>query len=330
MQKILIQYLLDPLCRVMARFSQHSKDRLFVLGGMIIVLLGFLRHGELVNYRYLYHYIGCCLGLGLMILGSMGQQIRPVRFRKVFTAVWFTYAGLQLISGITNSSNYLPEAMLLLVAYPILYICWNNTDLSRIYQLLCRILQKSLLVFTAGSWLLSPITLSKYPGMFTNTNNAAYFLCLTAVASLLGLFHCRLRSREGLRNIACLALALALNYYTNSRTGTLALILSVGFAMIFYIKGHTPTEIRDCLIRLAAGLLASVVTVSGLVYVFQLRQYVPLPYYDPEEFGSYFPGEMGEYEGWFGEFFGIDGFSDIAEQKYNVLGKVFLCGTRAQ
>ena len=321
MQKILIQYLLDPLCRFTGRFSQKTRDRMFILGGMVIVLLGFLRHAELVGYRYLYHYVGCCAGMGLMILGSLGQAVRPVRFRKVFSLIWFGYAGIQLLSGIFNSSNYLPEAMLLLVAYPILFICWNNADFTRIWHLLCRILQRSLLVFAIGSWFLSPITLSKYPGMFTNTNNAAYFLCLSAIASLLELIYGTVRSREGIRNIAYLALALALNYYTNSRTGTLALILSLGFALVLYRKGHSATEFKHCLTRLAAGGLAALIAVGGLVYVYQLRQFVPLPYYDPDELGAYFPGDNPEYQEMFGKFFGLDGFTAISDQKNNVMGK---------
>ena len=321
MQKYLIQSILSPLCKIMSRFSEKAKNRLFVLGGVGIVILTFLRHSEAVDYRYLYHFTGCCFGLGLMILGSLDDAVKPVRFRRAFTAIWFTFGLLQLRSGICNSSNYLPEAVLLLVAYPILFICWNNTDRTRLYRLLGRVLRISLWIFAAASWLLSPIGKDKYPGIFTNTNNAAYFLCLCAVSALLGLMYEQGR-KETFTNILDLALACALNYYTNSRTGTLAILLALAFGLGIFLLRHDRRENLTCLTRLAAGALAIFVAMHGLVYIYQLRHYLPLPYFDGDEKGVYYATreellEEAEEE----DFFGLSGFQDVSDKKNNTAGK---------
>lgn len=321
MQTLLIPYILAPLCAYFAHLSEKRKDRIFVLGGTLIVMLTFLRHSEAVDYRYLYHFTGCCFGLGLMILGSLGESIRPVKFRKAFTAIWFTFGLLQLRSGIFNSSNYLPEAVLLLIAYPVLFICWNNADRQRLYRLLGRVLRISLYVFAAASWLLSPIGTDKYPGIFTNTNNAAYFLCLCAISALLGLMYEQDR-KDLWKHILSLALAAALNYYTNSRTGTLGILFALVFGLGIFLLRHDRRENLACLTRLAAGGLAILVAMFSLVYVYQLRQYLPMPYFDGDEKGVYYATreellEEEEEE----DFFGLSGFQDVSQKKNNASGK---------
>ena len=317
MQTLLISYILDPLCQKMSRFSQKGKDRLFLLGGLTIVLLTFLRHSEAVHYRYLYHFIGCIFGLGLMILGSLGREVKPVRFRKLFTAVWFTFGTLQLLSGLRNNSNYLSEAALFLVAYPLVFICWNQAERKRLFRLLIRILRISLAVFAAASWLLSPIGLTQYPGIFTNTNNASYFLCLCVIASLLGLIY----GEELCKNLLCLGLASGLNFYTNSRTGTFAIVFALALGLIFFLLRHNFRENCKCLGRLAAGFVAVLVFAQGLVYVYQLRHFVSLPYFDGDEKGIYTASRQELVPENPEKLFGISHFIHYSNTKIDSTGK---------
>ena len=191
MQNLLISRILNPLCLVMGRFSEKNKDRLFISGGLLVVLLTFLRHSEAVDYRYLFHFTGCCFGLGLMILASLGQSLKPIRLRMPFALLLPLFGTLLLISGIINNVNYLPEAVMVLLAYPVVFLCWSNADQGRIFRLLCKICKISLVIFAAASWLFSPIGRARYPGIFTNTNNASYFLTIGIIGLLLDLIYTR-------------------------------------------------------------------------------------------------------------------------------------------
>lgn len=287
MQNLLISRILSPLCLVMGRFSEKKKDRLFVLGGLIIVVLTFLRHSEAVDYRYLYHFTGCCFGLGLMILASLGETVKPIQYRFPFTILLPLFGTLLLISGIINNVNYLPEAVMLLLAYPVVFLCWNNADRSRIFRLLCRVCKIALLIFAAASWLLDPIGRTKYSGIFTNENNAAYFLTIACIAILLDIFYSGKNIRKLVPDLLLLGLGSALNFYTNSRTGTYSLYIVLFLGGGLYLLKHNKKENLIFLGKLGACLLASFVFVFSLVYVYQLRQWLPLPYFDGDEKGVY-------------------------------------------
>ena len=321
MQALLISYILNPLGRKLAPISQKNKDRIFILSGLTIIILSFLRHSELVDYRYLYHFVACCGCVGLMILSSLEENLKPVPFRKSFAILWFSYGILKLISGIRHSENYLPEAALILVAYPILFLVWRNTDYTRIFHLLCRILRLSLWIFAIASWMFSPISVSKYPGIFTNTNNASYYLSLAVVALLLMLMYGESRGKEFVKNVVALGIAVGLNYYTNSRTGPFGVIFALVLGLGVYLLRHDRAENIACLKRLGIGAAACVVSVTSLVYVYQLRHYVPMVYFDGDEKGVYEATRedlMGEYSD---IIFDISGFVNISHIKNETDGK---------
>lgn len=328
MQNLLISRILAPLCLVMGRFSEKQKDRLFVSGGLLIVCLTFLRHSEAVDYRYLYHFTGCCFGMGLMILASLGENLKPIKFRFPFFILLPLFGTLLLISGIINNVNYLPEAVMLLLAYPILFLCWNNTSRTRIFKLLARICKISLLIFAAASWLLDPIARTKYSGIFTNENNAAYFLIIACIGILLDIIYSDKSIRKLIPDLLLLGLGTALNFYTNSRTGTYALYLVVFLGGGMYILRHDKKDALVLLGKLAACLVASFVFVLSLVYVFQVRHWLPLPYFDGEEKGFYtatreelmemFSPSWMELE--YG-FFDAQGFFHVTTEKNDASGK---------
>lgn len=331
MQKLLIQHILSPLCRAMGRFSEKKKDALFLLGGTGIVILTFLRYMEAVDYRYLYHFTGCCFCLGLMILASLGEEVKPVSFRKSLSIPMVTLGILLLISGIVNNVNYLPEAALLLAAYPVVYICWSNSDHARIFRLLIRVCKMTVILFAAASWLLAPIGRDKYPGIFTNTNNAAYYLTVVCAALLLDILYGERSKKQLTGDILLLGLTGALNYYTNSRTGVLGVCLALIFGLTMYLLRHSRRENLACLGRLAAGALACVIFVFGLVYVYQLRQWLPLPYFDGEDDRGFYTATRQElldehYPDWEEEmgdrlFFDASGFFNVSEKKTSSSGK---------
>ena len=286
MQNLLIQYILNPLCGVMGRFPEKHKDRLFVSGGLLIVVLTFLRHSEAVDYRYLYHFTGCCFGLGLMILASLDKPLRPVRLRRPFLLLPL-FGTLLLISGIINNTNYLPEAVMVLAAYPVVFLCWNNADRARIFRLLCAVCKYAVVIFAAASWLLSPIGRAKYPGIFTNTNNASYFLSIGCIGILLDIFYSKKKLLKLLPDLLLFGLAVGLNYYTNSRTGMYALYFALFLGAGLFLLRRERKESLNLLAKLSLCAVSGLVFIMTLIYPWQLRQFIDLPYFDGEEYGVY-------------------------------------------
>lgn len=331
MQNLLISRILAPLSLVMGRFSEKQKDRLFVTGGLLIVCLTFLRHSEAVDYRYLYHFTGCCFGMGLMILASLGENLKPIRFRFPFFILLPLFGTLLLISGIINNVNYLPEALMLLLAYPILFLCWNNASRTRIFKLLARVCKISLLIFAAASWLLTPIARTKYSGIFTNENNAAYFLIIACIGILLDIIYSDNSIRRLIPDLLLLGLGTALNFYTNSRTGTYALFLVLFLGGGMFLLKHSKKDALIFFGKMAACLLVSIVFVLSLVYVYQLRQWLPLPYFDGEDDIGFFSATREElldecFPDWETQlpasgFFDAEGFFHVTNVKTDTTGK---------
>lgn len=280
-QKFLIQYILAPLGGLMDKFSEKIKDLLFVLAGLGIILQFFLKNMSLANYRFLIFFAVDCLFLGIMILCTVSKDMKPVKFRWPLAVCWFGIGFTMLLSGVRNNVDYLPEAMLFLVAYPIMFICWNNSDRTKIFRLLLRICKISVIIFIVVSFLFAKIKSERYPGIFNNTNGAAYFLAVGVTCQLVELMYAKRFNLKVAFDILLLGMATAMLYYTNSRTGPLGAIVAVVCGLILYMLTHNWKENGKCLVRLGAAVLIALVFASNLVYVFQMRQELDLPYFDP-------------------------------------------------
>ena len=127
-QHNLIRFLLKPLAEMMQRFSEKTRERLFIAAGLAIFVINFLYSGLVIQWRYLYTYVICCIFLGIMVLCSLSPDIKPVRLRGALLLPMLGTGAFMLFSGLINNVEYLPEAMLILVAYPVLYICWGNME----------------------------------------------------------------------------------------------------------------------------------------------------------------------------------------------------------
>ena len=268
-----------PLNRLMNRLPWKYRDLIFLLGGIGIVGHTFLNNMLLVRYRFLYFFAISCVFMGMMILGGMGTEIKPVRFHKFLSICWFGVGLLMLLSGIRNNMDYLPEAVLILAAYPVLFICWSNGDRVRIFRLLATLCRISGWMFAIASFLLAQIVPVRYAGIFFNTNATAYFLAVAFAGTVLHILYTPL-SWKMAPDFLLTGILTALNYYTNSRTGTLGMICACAVGLGLYALTHSWKQTAKCLPKLAACAVAMSICASGLAYVFQLRIYLPLPYLD--------------------------------------------------
>ncbi|MBP3673095.1 MAG: O-antigen ligase family protein [Oscillospiraceae bacterium] len=327
-QKYLIQYILSPLGAIMDKLSEKTKNFLFVLAGLCVVLQLFMRNMSMAKYRFLIFYAVDCVFLGVMILCTVSKDMKPVKFRWPLAVCWFGVGFLMLLSGIINNVDYLPEALLFLVVYPVLFLCWNNCDRTRIFRLLLRICKISLIIFAAASFLFTNIQSERYPGIFNNTNGAAYYLAVCVICQLVELIYEKRFGIKTVIDILLLGLAVALLYYTNSRTGPLGAIIAVIGGVGMYVITHGWKDNLRCIIRMGVAGIVAVIFALNLVYVFQLRQKMDFPvYFDPYSGQFYVVQKAPEVdetvlpEAAPEEFFDTSGFNTVTDQKSSMENK---------
>ena len=329
MQELIIRYFLAPLSRFFGTWSEKCRERIALTAGMGIVTYFFLYHMEIIRWRYMYSFAGCGLLLGVMFLMTLPKEIKPVRFRLIFGLYWFGAGGLMLLSALRNNPNYLPEALMLLVVYPFFYISWANGEAEKYFRLLVKLSKISLVLFFVISFLFSQITTRRYSGLFTNFNNCSGYLALAGVCLILELLYEPESKRRNIVNILLFGMSYGLIVLTNSRSGKLALLFSVGVGVVWYAWTHRSALKIRFFVKAAVCVLLCCVMSTGLMYAFQFRQVLPLPYYDREYHGFYFtvdglPGREAlsgvETEDSLG-FFNYDSFENYGEKKTTAEGK---------
>lgn len=339
-QNCLIRFVLAPLAKLAHLLSQKTLDRLFVLSGLALFGCFFLYSADVIKLRYLYYFAACCLCFGLMILTSLPEEIRPVKWNWLMFGPWILMALLLTASALYNTLDYLTEAVLFLVAYPVVFISWNNLDREKIIRKLIRVVQFSGVMFFAVSFLLIEITTKKYGGIFKNVNNCAFYLVVVAACSAANLIGRPKLSWRSMGDILLFGACQGMMYYTNSRTGQLALYVMALVALVVYLLAHRKDGKQinlRFLLRFGCCVVASVVLMNSMVFLFQLRQYIPLPYYEKTVKSFYFSPEWEKrlfaqpdqpgvtpgvpQEGFLVEFFDTQSFAEVKEEKTKTEGK---------
>lgn len=338
-QKLLIQYLLMPLARLMEKVPERVREYLFLAGGLGVGFEIMLQNLELSSCRYLVYFAIGCVSLGIMILSTLRTDMKPVRFRKSISICWFGVGFMLLQSALRLNIDYIAEAIVFLVAFPIVFICWNNADRTQIFKLLLRIIKILAVVFMVASLLFAKIMIAQYAGIFDNPNGAAELLMLTVGCQIVEILYAKRLDWKCWGDILLLGCAVAVCYYTNSRTGYLGMICAVLFGSVMYFLTHDRKENFKCLIRLTATALVTVICVFNLVYVFQWRAKLDIPFPDLSgetlQTSETAENPAGAWEGirmsaqapakgaTEPEFSGIEAFQIIAKRKGETAGKSF-------
>lgn len=268
-QQALTRRLLAPLGRGMDRLPRRARDGLFVLSGTLIFLVHFANQaGLLAGVRYLWWFAADCLLLGLMLLALLPRDPAPAHWRRSLLAPWLGVGAFLLLAGLTRSEDYLPDAMLFLVAYPLFFLagarCWR-----RMLALLLRTVQWSFLAFLAVTLARFPVTGGQYAGLFRNPNGLGFYLALTVCCAFLSLLGAR-RPGAALPALGTLGLSGALLYYSASRTGMLAAGLGVGLTALVMLTGKG--RLRLALTRLLPAVLSVALFLPAGVALTRLPQ----------------------------------------------------------
>ena len=273
-QNKIITYCLAPLAKISVRFSEKTKDRIFVACGFMIFFMTFISGSQYFSFRYLYTFVFDCLMLGIMILCSLPQDMKPIVFDKKLLIPGFIFGLSELISGLLLDIYYLSHAILCLMVYPVIYMVWNNTDVTHIFGLLLKISKLSFLFYFLVHFLFYPIEHRKYGGFIGNTNYNAFFLTLFACCFFLELLIGKKNKRDYIFLLICYGLNGALLYCTNSRTGLLVVLLAHGLSIILLLiifkKSFWKLYAKRIIVLLVSVLLFTPIT----IFIFQIPKFL--------------------------------------------------------
>ena len=271
-QKILIQWILEPLSGISNRVPTKIRNSIFVISGLMIFFAHFVYQSERFTFRYLFLFAFDCLMAGLMLFFSLPKKISPIKFDKLLLLPWYGVAVMALIAGLTKSEDYLPDAMLYLVMYPVFFLVWNNSNFRTIQKKLILIVQLSFVIFLSINLLFFPITGRQYSGFFSNVNGVSVYLVLVFACSLQSIVSNQKSRFCLICNYVFLGMGAALVVYSNSRTGQLALITTfcLTAGLLFFINrcDYGRLLVR----RLLPAVLSIVIFFPATLYVFQIPE----------------------------------------------------------
>lgn len=237
-QDRLIQWILQPLYRVKKMIPQTCWRFIMSLSVLAMVSLQFAKQTGHIS-RYLLLILPFCLCLGLMILGGLCESMKPVNFSRPLLLCWFGTGAFILLSGILVEHDCLGDALVWLIAFPVLYIVWCNNDFRQLTKSVFDGVYLSFAVCFVMCMYRYPVKQALYQGFFANLNSLSmYSITVSVVAATDILSQKKLNVRMILADVI-LGMSYALAYYTGSRAGQAAfLIACVVTVVLFFINAR--------------------------------------------------------------------------------------------
>ena len=255
-----ITKLLNGIYRVMPKMGNKARDNVFTLSLLLIFLMMFVDKCGLVSLRYLYCYSFGCFCLGMTVLASLRGEVAPVRFRRPTLYFWLLFALLQVVSALLNGVDYMADAVMLLVGFPIVYVAWGSMGIAHAFKLLRRAVIWSFLIMLPVNLILFPPTGTGYSGVFENQNCLALYLTVVFVCLLFHVFS-EEKPKKCTLFIVLEGICVGLLYCTTSRNGQLAsLVALIVFLVMEKLAGRLgKKQLRRLLILLLVCVLFCVI-----------------------------------------------------------------------
>lgn len=268
-QKSVIKYVLKPLSKIVKGLNDKQREMIFILCGLILFSQYFLHGTGIVSIPYMVEYAVGCACMGMMILAFLKEDIKEVRFNRLLVLAWFLVGFLMLIAALRFNKDWISEALLYLAACPIAFIVWANYDYEKLLKAFIKIGAVSFIAYVCVSMVFYPIGDKQYSGLFTNVNAAAEFLTLAFACVLIQY----LKEKNKIKNIVCaigLGICAALIFYTNSRTGQLAAILSFVVTIILFVLQDLKQWKQRILYKILPIIVVTILCIPTTVYVIQV------------------------------------------------------------
>ena len=271
-QKKLLQYILQPLADILQRIPAKVRTLLFVLSGVGIVAQYFYGNTNYPQPRYLVTFTFGCVMFGIMILMLLPKRLKSMPFDKKLMIPWLIVAISMLFAGISLSYDYLPDAMLFLIGYPVFYIVAGNCNCESVFQKIHLVNDVSYFLFLCVSIFFFPIDGHQYSAFFNNTNGIAFYLVVPFCFSLLGVANNKSSILTLIKDMGILATSSAIMYYTNSRTGQLAAVVAAIMLLAVNVVNERSKFVKTFLTRWVPAIGIVAIMIPGTVFLSQTVQ----------------------------------------------------------
>lgn len=270
MQHMVIK-ILTPFGKLVSGITSKTRNIVSTICMVLLFCLYFINNTGLYTGRYIYTFIVGCVLLGIMTLMFIREDLKPVKWSKPLAICWFGAGGLMFISGIVYNTDYLSNAILFLLVFPIIFIIWNNCGTEKLFKILINGCIISFLFVLAVNVIFFPAAEKQYSGLFTNVNGAASYYTLVFACILAEIFYMEKLSAKYFTLLVLAGLCGALIFYTNSRTGEYATIIMFVLSAILYLIVNR-TSWKVILLRNVVPVIVAVaVFIPTSIYLFQIR-----------------------------------------------------------
>ena len=266
MQALLIQWVLDPLYRVTKLVPKKVWNVLMTLSVLGIVMMQFAISAGLVT-RYLFSFLPFCLFVGIIILAGLSEDMKPVPFSPVMLVCWLGMAACITVSGVLVNRDSLGDAMLWLVAFPILFIVWCNRPFAELAKSAVNGVYLSFLALVLMMMWKYPISSINYRGFFLNSNGLAMYCTAVFVTALADILTQKRFSVRIVLGDVILGMSASISYCTNSRACQYMMVVVAVFAAVLFLVIHREKLVKTLLCYALPAVLAVVILLPGGVTV---------------------------------------------------------------
>ena len=304
-------FFLNIFQKPVSRIAPKTREK-------VMTVCFFLLSAALISYFCAPFYIqlrwkmliGCVL-MAVILLMSLDRKVAPVKWTLLLTVPYFLVCLFLMQSGVTQSFEYLPNALVCLVAFPAFWLVWTGRgDFQVLYRCFARGFTFAYWIFLALSVLFAPLAANYYSGLAINPNGMGMILSVALVSSIY-LFEISVGKLRWVY-LATAGNVIAMSFLSQSRSALLShvAVLIVWFIYIA-VKEHRRWRVmlRRWLFPVLAILLSLVIMYTLLTTVNQLFSFdIDDVYYDIAVYVSEH-SKSGETE----ILFRADAFSDKLE-----------------
>lgn len=267
-QKLLITAILNPLGKLMDRFSEKAKENIFVLFSTALFFISFANNTLLLlSTPYIFTFAAGCFCMGMMILSLLHANIQPVRFSPVLFLPWLAVGLLIAVASFRFNVDWLSDAIMYIAACPIAYIVWGNVNHKKLFRLFIRSCIISFVIFFSICALFYPLTITQYEGCLSNPNATSGYLALAFACLLVYSLQEHQHLWKRIVGLLLLGFCGGLLYYTTSRSGQIAAICTFAFTGILFVFRSKSGIAKRILYRFLPVILSLVILIPGTLYV---------------------------------------------------------------
>lgn len=286
-QKILIEYLLEPLGRCINKISKQLRDILFMCSLFGIMFLHAAYSNGYFQPRFLVIFAIDCVLFGVMILCGLTSEMRQTKFNLALLACWLGVGFFMFLSGILVISDYFSNAILFLIAFPVLYLVWNGgRGWQHLFRLTVRTFIYSFPLFLLVNIIWFPVTDGYFYGFFINPNTMCVYLTAVFACALFDRFCVRCFSINAALDDIVIGIAAGLVYCSGSRGGFVAQTITLIFCIILNICLHHRKILSILIKTILPILIAIVLLVPATTYVYGVcfsKYYTAVSEHDPSD-----------------------------------------------